>query len=39
VQYVVKPGPNDEADVNSYVLTNCRLPNGKWRLDSEAKPD
>ncbi|MBV8652498.1 MAG: hypothetical protein JO255_13615 [Alphaproteobacteria bacterium] len=39
VQYVVKPGPNDEADVDSYVLTNCRLADGKWRLDADAKPD
>jgi hypothetical protein len=39
VRYVVKPGPNDEADVDSYVLTNCRRADGKWRIDADAKPD
>jgi hypothetical protein len=39
VLYVVKPGPNDEADVDSYILTNCRLADGTWRIDAQARPN
>jgi hypothetical protein len=41
VRYVVKPasGAATTADTNTYVLINCRLADGSWKLDSSAKPD
>lgn len=40
VRYLVKPGPRQaSADAGTYVLTSCRLSDGTWQLDSQAKPD
>jgi surface antigen len=42
VRYVVHPAASSQisaADTNTYVLTNCRLANGSWKLDGSAKPD
>jgi len=41
VQYTVKPGAKQPATVRpaTYVLINCRLADGSWRIDSHAKPD
>jgi surface antigen len=41
VRYFIKPGPNQPSGVrsNTYVLNNCRLADGSWKLDSQAKPD
>ena len=41
VRYEVKPGPTQAPTVipATYVLTNCRLADGTWKMDSQAKPD
>lgn len=41
VRYAIKPGANQPAAVkpNTYLLNNCRLPDGSWRIDSQARPD
>jgi len=41
VRYVVHPASSQisAADTNTYVLTNCRLADGSWKLDGGAKPD
>ncbi|HUC68666.1 MAG TPA: RT0821/Lpp0805 family surface protein [Stellaceae bacterium] len=41
VRYDTKPGPKQPASVraSSYVLTSCRLADGTWKLDSQARPD
>ena len=39
VRYLVNPGPRQRASVRSasYVLTSCRLPDGTWQIDNQAK--
>jgi surface antigen len=41
VRYVVKPGPTQPSSViaGDYVLTTCRLADGSWKLDNEARRD
>ncbi len=41
VRYIVEPGPKQAsfARTANYVLTNCRLPDGTWKIDNEARPD
>lgn len=41
VKYLVVPGPSQPPSVISatYVLTSCRLADGAWKLDNNAKPD
>jgi surface antigen len=41
VKYAIKPGAGQPASVMpaSYVLTTCRLPDGTWKQDNQAKPD
>ena len=40
VRYVIRPGPKDlHPAPSTYMLTNCRLTNGTWQLDPDAKPD
>lgn len=41
VRYVVIPGPKQASYATSarYVLTSCRLPDGTWQLDNQAKRD
>jgi surface antigen len=39
VRYLINPGSRQPASVRpaSYVLTNCRLPDGTWQIDKQAK--
>lgn len=41
VKYFVKPGPSQPASVipATYELTTCRLADGSWKLDNQAKRD
>ncbi len=41
VRYTVKPGVKQPADVKpaTYGLTSCRLADGSWKVDNNAKPD
>jgi surface antigen len=41
VRYLVKPGPTQPAGTieGSYVLTNCRLQDGSWKIDNDARRD
>lgn len=41
VRYVVDPGPKRASSSKpvSYELTNCRLSDGTWQLDNDAKRD
>lgn len=41
VQYAVTPGNQQPAAVKAgtYTLNNCRMPDGSWRIDSQARPD
>jgi surface antigen len=41
VRYLIEPGSSQPAAVKSttYVLTSCRLPDGSWKQDNQAKPD
>ena len=41
VRYLVKPGPTQPAETieGSYVLTTCRLADGTWKLDNDARRD
>jgi surface antigen len=41
VRYVVQPASSQStaSDTNTYVLINCRLADGSWKLDGGAKPD
>jgi hypothetical protein len=41
VKYFIQPGPKQPASVipATYVLTSCRLADGSWKLDDQAKPD
>jgi len=41
VQYAIKPGEKQPADVKpqSYTLNNCQMPDGSWKIDSQARPD
>jgi surface antigen len=41
VRYVVNPGPKQASFARSatYVLTNCRLPDGTWQIDKQARRD
>lgn len=41
VKYLINPGPGQlsSAKPAAYVLTNCRLEDGTWKIDDKAKPD
>jgi surface antigen len=41
VRYLIRPGSSQPAAVKSatYVLTTCRMPDGSWKQDNQAKPD
>ena len=41
VRYLIKPGPTQPAGTikSSYVLTTCRLADGTWKLDNDARRD
>lgn len=42
VRYAVRPAASSQtaaSRTHTYVLTNCRLADGSWRLDSSAKAD
>jgi surface antigen len=41
VRYIVQPASSQSsaAETNTYVLINCRLADGSWKLDGGAKPD
>lgn len=40
VKYDILPGPNQPgAHSANYVLTNCRLEDGTWKIDADARPD
>lgn len=40
VKYDIRPGPNQPGVYsNTYVLTNCRLADGTWKIDADARPD
>jgi len=41
VRYLIKPGPQQAsfAQTTTYVLTNCRLADGTWKIDQDAQPD
>ena len=41
VKYLVKPGPKQPPSTISatYVLTSCRLADGTWKLDNDARRD
>ena len=41
VQYAITPGEKQAAAVKpgTYTLNNCQMPDGSWKVDSEARPD
>ena len=41
VRYAIKPGAGQPASVApaTYVMTTCRMPDGSWKTDNQAKPD
>jgi surface antigen len=41
VKYLLNPGPKQIASAkpSTYVMTNCRLADGNWKIDNEAKRD
>ena len=40
VKYDIRPGPNQPGvHSHTYVLTNCRLADGTWKIDADARPD
>ena len=41
VKYFIAPGANQPASENptTYVLTNCRLADGTWKIDNQARRD
>jgi len=41
VQYAIKPGEQQAAAVKpaTYTLNNCQMPDGSWRVDSQARPN
>jgi outer membrane surface antigen len=41
VQYAITPGDKQPAAVKpgAYTLNNCQMPDGSWRIDSQARPD
>jgi hypothetical protein len=41
VQYEIHPGAKQPAAVkpSTYMLNNCQMPDGSWRIDSQARPN
>jgi surface antigen len=41
VRYAIKPGAGQPASVApaTYVMTTCRMLDGSWKTDNQAKPD
>jgi surface antigen len=41
VRYFIDPGPKEPASAqpSTYVITTCKLPDGTWKQDNDAKPD
>jgi hypothetical protein len=41
VQYAIARGEQQPAAVKpaTYTLNNCQMPDGSWRVDSQARPD
>jgi hypothetical protein len=40
VQYAITPGEQQPGAVKpaTYTLNNCQMPDGSWRIDSQARP-